>query len=138
MSLLICGILEKDGHTAFWGVTFVEVSHRVKFTLKKIQFFEFWQKSFLKNLQLRVCFLKIDFRERGRERKIERETSLWQRNIKRLPPICTQTGIEPATFRYKEWPSNWATWPELVKSLWWLVDHSEPLTTNDLMYIPIF
>ena len=40
--------------------------------------------------------MSIDLREKGRGR--EGETSMWERNIHRLPPVTASMGIKPATF----------------------------------------
>ena len=58
-----------------------------------------------------------------RERKKKRETSMWERNINWLPPVCTPTRDQPCNLGiyaptgdqthnflvYKMTPTNWAT-----------------------------
>ena len=55
--------------------------------------FPFYCFFFFFNPHLRICFLILERgvnREGGRERK--RETSMWERNIDQLPPVCALTG----------------------------------------------
>ena len=45
------------------------------------------------NFYRRICLLIFFQRERKREReKRERETSIWERDINQVPPICAQNG----------------------------------------------
>ena len=67
--------------------------------------------------------MKGEGSERERERERERETSVWGRNIRQLPPICTQTGdgtrnlgmcpdqeSNPQSFGVRDdAPTKWAT-----------------------------
>ena len=56
---------------------------------------------------LRTCLLTLERRE---ERE---ETSMWERNIDRLPPICTLMGLNwthNLSNVQGDTPTNWATW----------------------------
>ena len=50
----------------------------------------------------------IDFRERGREKERETETSMWERNSYQLPPAHAAT---------RDQTRNLGTWPELYSKV---------------------
>ena len=69
-----------------------------------------WYSGFFFSPHPRLCSLIL---KRGRwrgerewEKKRDRKTSVWQKDIDRLPPYMPQLGIEPTVFWRMGWPSN--------------------------------
>lgn len=80
------------------------------------------------NLYINI-FKDFLFREKGREREMERvrETSMWERNIDWLPSAHTPPGIKPATWAWalngnwtgnplvwRRHPTSWDKWARVI------------------------